>query len=85
MPELPADFELPKLRDPRLDNLSRAGQGRVPGIVNRITKDLKTGIINGAVAHGADGAGKDGLDGYLAMCATKFPKAYLGVLAKLVS
>ena len=82
MPELPADFELPKLRDKRLDNLTYH-EGRTPGAINRITKDLKTGILNGAIAHGADGRGKDGLDGYLCMCAARYPKHYLQVLAKL--
>jgi UDP-apiose/xylose synthase len=59
-------------------------EGRVPGVPNKLTKDLKTGIIDGAAAHGADGQGKDGLGGYLSMCATRFPKAYMQLLGKLV-
>jgi hypothetical protein len=60
------------------------GPGRPVGAVAKITKDLKAGILNGAIAHGADGEGLGGLDGYLQMCATKYPKHYMQLLAKLL-
>jgi hypothetical protein len=87
MPQPPPGFELPRLqekpRDKRLDNL-RPGQGRVPGVVNKVTRDLKSGILDGAIAHGADGEGAGGLSGYLHMCATRYPRSYMQLLGKLL-
>ena len=60
------------------------GPGRTPGVPTRITRDLKAGILNGAIAYGADGQGRDGLDGYLAMCAARYPKHYMQLLGKLL-
>ncbi len=83
----PDTFTLPRLqekpRDKRLDNL-RPGQGRVPGVVNKVTRDLKAGILDGAIAHGEDGEGLNGLSGYLRMCAAKFPRSYMNLLGKLL-
>jgi hypothetical protein len=88
---MPVDgFELPRLRpEPSAARPKRAfppgiTPGRNPGVVNRITRDLKAGILNGAIAHGADGEGLGGLDGYLLMCATKYPKHYMQLLGKLL-
>jgi hypothetical protein len=58
--------------------------GREKGVHNKITRDIKEGIIDGAVAHGQDGKGKGGLRGYLTMCATKYPKQYMYLLGKLL-
>jgi hypothetical protein len=58
--------------------------GRQKGNVAKVTRDLKAGIINGAIAHGADGEGLNGLDGYLQMCATRYPKQYMQLLGKLM-
>lgn len=83
-------FELPRLRPeppaPRPKRTLPAGMtpGGNPGAVNRITRDLKAGILNGAIAHGADGEGLGGLDGYLQMCAARFPKHYMHLLGKLL-
>jgi hypothetical protein len=80
---LPEGLELPKLRSEKsLANLKLGG--RLPGSINRISKDLKSGILNGAIAHGYDGEGAGGLDGYLQMCATKYPKHYMHLLGKLL-
>jgi hypothetical protein len=57
---------------------------RQKGVLNKVTRDIKNGIINGAVAHGSDGKGKGGLDGYLKMCATKYPKQYMRLLARVL-
>jgi hypothetical protein len=79
---LPEGLELPTLREKRVANLKH--EGRIPGSINRISKDLKNGVLNGAIAYGCDGQGTGGLDGYLYMCAAKFPKAYLHLLGKLL-
>ena len=59
--ELPADFHVPcindRSRDKRLANL-RLGTGRVKGKQNKICRDLKEGLIEGAIQHGYDGAAK---------------------------
>ena len=86
---LPADFEVRSLREPPPPKPKKSFPpgvkfGREAGIVNKVTRDLKVGILNGAIAHGADGSGEGGLEGYLFMCATKYPKHYLALLGKLV-
>ena len=57
---MPVDgFELSRLRpEPSAARPKRAfppaiTPGRNPGVVNRITRDLKAGILNGSIAHGA--------------------------------
>ena len=52
---LPEAFVLPRLceprpRDKRWDNLRH--DGRVKGLQNKITKDLKEGLLEGAILHG---------------------------------
>jgi hypothetical protein len=86
---LPEGLELPKLREKgQVNEKSLANltwrDGRIPGSINRISKDLKNGVLNGAIAYGCDGQGTGGLDGYLYMCAGKYPKAYLHLLGKLM-
>jgi hypothetical protein len=54
------------------------------GSQNKITRDLKNGIVYGAAKHGSDGKGKGGLWGYLAMAAREYPKEYLKLLARLL-
>jgi hypothetical protein len=54
------------------------------GSQNKITRDLKNGIIYGASAYGEDGRGKGGLYGYLKMCARKYPTDYMKLLSKLL-
>jgi hypothetical protein len=57
---------------------------RTSGVKNKITKDIKEGIIDAAVAHGFDGKGKDGLVGYLRMLAARYPKAFSSLLGRLM-
>lgn len=76
---LPADFEVPAIA-PLRHKPPRKRKGQVA----KVTRDLKQGILNGAIAHGYDGEGEGGLDGYLAMCAEKYPKHYMNLLGKLV-
>jgi hypothetical protein len=81
------DLPLPNVAEKRD---TRFKPGHVPpvrrqkGTRNKITRDLKDGIIHGAVVHGSDGRGKGGLWGYLEMCARRFPKEYLWLLARLL-
>lgn len=57
---------------------------KVAGTVNRITRDLKSGIIDAATAYGSDGHGTGGLPGYLFYLAGSHPKAFAGLLGKLL-
>lgn len=65
-------------------------KGHVPtvrrraGTRNRITTDLKHGIIEGAAKHGEDGKGKGGVNGYLAWAARKYPRDYLKLIGRLL-
>ena len=51
---------------------------------NRISRDLKEGIVDAAIAVGRDGNGTDGLAGYLEMCAKKYPKQYISLLSRVL-
>ena len=84
---LPASLELPRLqaprpRDKRLDNLQHLG--RTKGLRNKITRDLKEGIIDAAVIVGSDGCGTGGLTGFLVDLAMNHKKAYASLLVKLL-
>ena len=57
---------------------------RARGTQNKITRDLKQGIVHGAAKHGSDGKGKGGLYGYLEFCAKKYPTHYMPLLGKLL-
>ena len=82
---VPADFEIEPIATPKKKGKGNLPHfGRLPGHINKLSRDLKQGILNGAIAHGSDGAGEGGLDGYLAMCAARYPKHYLTLLGKLV-
>jgi hypothetical protein len=54
---------------------------RKRGVLNKVTRDLRHGIIEGAVKHGEDGKGKGG---HLRWAAHKQPKAYLALLGRLL-
>ncbi|WP_439407930.1 hypothetical protein ACNJX9_04370 [Bradyrhizobium sp. DASA03076] len=69
--------------DQRLKNL-RSGRGRQWGSRNRITRDLKQAVIDAAIAHGSDGHGRGGLTGYGFFLASRHPKAFAGLLGKLL-
>jgi hypothetical protein len=85
MPEPPADFVLPVINPRKVGpGHPPPGKGRFPGQINRITRDLKHGIVDAAAAHGADGFGAGGLTGYLLHLATHHPKAFAGLLGKLM-
>jgi hypothetical protein len=63
---------------------NKAGPGRPRGSLNKTTATLKEAILAGAASQGEDGAGKGGLDGYLRSLAASEPRAYLGLLGKVL-
>src|SRR4051794_38955470 len=84
---LPDDFEVSSIapRKPGKRLFGPDNPGIKPkGAVAKITRDLKAGILSGAAMHGADGEGLGGLEGYLQMCASKYPKHYMHLLGKLL-
>ena len=60
------------------------GPRRVRGVPNRTTRELRAAIIDAAAAHGSDGAGAGQLTGYLYFLAARHPKAFTGLLGKLL-
>ena len=82
---LPDDFQVssiaPRKPGKRLFGPDNPG-GKPKGTVAKITRDLKEGILQSAIAHGANGGGENGLQGYLQMCATKYPKHYMHLLGQ---
>ena len=84
---LPASLELVPLREPtprerRLANLRH--DGRLKGVKNKICRDLKEGLLEGAILHGFDGEGEGGLIGFCLHLAKRHPKAYCGLLGKIL-
>ncbi len=61
-----------------------AGMGRKAGSPNKTTTALKEAILLAAGRHGQDGAGKGGLTGYCLFLAAKEPKAFAGLLGKVL-
>lgn len=62
----------------------REGAGRKEGVPNKITTTLKEAILTAAEKCGRDGKGKDGLVGYLQMLAVDEPKAFAGLLGRVI-
>ena len=69
--------------DSRRD-LSQIPPRRKPGTPNAITRDLKRGIIGAAERHGEDGLGTNGVEGYCFLLASRHPKIFAGLLAKVL-
>lgn len=61
-----------------------AGKGRPRGSVNKTTAMLKEAILGAATNTGSDGKGRDGLMGYCAFLAVSEPKAFAGLLGKVL-
>lgn len=79
-PGLPESFRPPPINSKR----KPPEHGRAAGTVNRITRDLKAGIVDAATAYGSDGNGTGGLTGYLFMLAGDHPKAFASLLGKML-
>jgi hypothetical protein len=54
------------------------------GAHHKMAQAIKKGIFKGAVAHGRDGKGDGGLDGYFEFLAAKHPKVFAGLLGRLL-
>src|SRR4051812_42634900 len=81
---LPEGLELSPLRGKRLANLTLRGEGRAPGVPNKITKDLKEGVLTAAANIGRDGNGEGGLVGFLEDLALHHKKAFTSLLVKVL-
>jgi hypothetical protein len=79
-PAPPESFRLPQIKTKH----KPPEHGRAVGTVNKITRDLKSGIIDAATAYGSDGQGTGGLTGYLFMLAGDHPKAFASLLGKML-
>jgi hypothetical protein len=60
------------------------GSGRKKGTPNKATKLLKDAILRAAHLSGRDQKGKDGLVGYCRRLADEEPKAFCGLLGKVL-
>ena len=54
------------------------------GVVNRITRDIKAGMINSAIEHGRDGKGTDGLKGFCAFLLENDLRAYAMIFGRML-
>lgn len=59
-------------------------RGRLKGSVNRVTRDLKNGLLSAAEELGCDGEGTGGLIGYLKFLGLRHPKAFAGLLGRML-
>lgn len=57
---------------------------RAKGTVNKITRSIKDGIIDAAVAHGSNGKGKDGLPGFFQFLLRKDLKSFARLVGRLL-
>jgi hypothetical protein len=81
-PKKPGTFA--KGFDARRDTSILGTAHRRKGTPNAITRDLKRGILDAAELYGSNGKGEGGLTGYLFMLAGKHPKAFAGLLSKVL-
>lgn len=58
--------------------------GRLKGVPNRVTRELKSAILEAAEKHGSDGKGRDGIVGYLFRLAKIEPKAFSALLGRIL-
>lgn len=63
---------------------NKAGPGRPKGSPNKTTAMLKEAILMAATKTGSDGKGKEGLMGYCRSLAVNQPKAFAGLLGKVM-
>jgi hypothetical protein len=54
------------------------------GATNRISRDIKAGMVNSAIEHGRDGKGKDGLDGFCSWLLLNDLKSWCSIFGRLV-
>ena len=51
---------------------------------DKLTRDIKEGIVDAAIRHGLDGKGADGLSGYLFMLSRDYPKQFTSLLGRML-
>lgn len=61
-----------------------AGKGRKKGVPNKATSTLKDAILRAGELSGQDQKGKNGLIGYLQRVADDDPKAFCGLLGRVL-
>ncbi|MGM4958105.1 hypothetical protein [Bradyrhizobium sp. 604_D8_N2_3] len=81
----PDSFQL----DPINPKAQKIGPGHPPpsrrrGVANKLTRDLKKGIVDAAANVGRDGNGEGGLTGFLEDLALHHKKAFAGLLGKVL-
>ena len=54
------------------------------GKVNKLTADIKSGMMHSAIAHGRDGHGAGGLDGFCEWLLKNDLRAWCGIFGRLV-
>ena len=57
---------------------------RTVGTPNKITRDVKAGMLDSAIEHGSDGKGTDGLKGFCAYLLRTDLKAYASIFGRLI-
>lgn len=65
-------------------NLPNRGPGRPKGSANKTTAQLKDAILRAATKAGDNGKGRGGLQGYCRFLAMSEPKAFAGLLGKVL-
>lgn len=86
-PHSPPKVEiLPPAKGKRAGTFVKGQAGKLRGRrgPDRMTRDLKQGIVDAAAAIGSNGKGKEGLVGYLKMLAKDYPKQYVSLLARVI-
>lgn len=73
--------ERPPKSTHRFQKGNRAAAGKGP---NKLTQDIKQGIVAAAAAIGYDGNGLGGLQGYCEMLAEDYPKQFAGLLGRVI-
>ena len=60
----------------------RRGSCRGRGRPNRITRDIRHGLIESAIEHGSDGKGKDGLKGFFRFLLANDLRSYAALIGR---
>lgn len=78
------DDKVQRLPDGRFAPGHRRLASREPGKANKLTRDIRQGMLSSAIAHGSDGRGKDGLPGFCSWLLANDLKAWCSIFARMV-